>query len=579
MPSSAPAEARDGSAIRIDAVVTDRQGRPVVGLSPSDFEVLENGVRRPLASAEPRGVPPAVRPAGSAGSAPAAPSSAKESGARIFALFLDEFHTLPGESTDRVRDALARFVDDELQPQDLAVVMKPLDSVATLQFTRDRVALRAAIASFAGRKGDVTPRSAFEAQFIGRAPAAVAAARAQIVTAALRDLTLRLGELQADRVVVLIVSDGFSGAGAAPRGTRAPDLQGIARAASRFHLTIYTFSLDGPAPGPGVGPAAQAESGALPWLASQTGGRAVGGADDLRAALARLAADVRAYYALTFQPSQRDGRFHAVEIRARRGLTVHARPGYWSPPPASRRTFEPAPKVMRGLRRSAMVETWVGVSADPNGRTRLVLTWEPRATASARPAAIVVRARAAGGAELFTGRLAAVRSPSEADDDSARFDVQPGRVEIDIDIVNALGKVLDTETRDLDVPDLRTRRSGPLLFLPQVLRARTLRDFETAAANPEAAPSPGRVFARGDRLLIRVPAFDSSGSGVEVSAMVLNAWAQPMRAIESMPAAEAGVAQFGLPLSWLGPGEYFIEAIGTNANGVVKERVAFRLVG
>jgi hypothetical protein len=37
------------------------------------------------------------------------------------------------------------------------------------------------------------------------------------------------------------------------------------------------------------------------------------------------------------------------------------------------------------------------------------------------------------------------------------------------------------------------------------------------------------------------------------------------------------VAQFALPLAWLGPGQYLIEVAGMNANGVVKERLAFRL--
>jgi hypothetical protein len=40
-----------------------------------------------------------------------------------------------------------------------------------------------------------------------------------------------------------------------------------------------------------------------------------------------------------------------------------------------------------------------------------------------------------------------------------------------------------------------------------------------------------------------------------------------------------GVTEFALPLSWLVPGQYQIELLGTNANGVVKERVAFRITG
>ena len=69
----------------------------------------------------------------------------------------------------------------------------------------------------------------------------------------------------------------------------------------------------------------------LQWLATQTGGRAVE-AEAIVAGLARLSHDLDAYYALTYQPAQADGRFHAVEIRARRrNVLVHTRPGYWAP--------------------------------------------------------------------------------------------------------------------------------------------------------------------------------------------------------------------------------------------------------
>jgi hypothetical protein len=112
------------------------------------------------------------------------------------------------------------------------------------------------------------------------------------------------------------------------------------------------------------------------------------------------------------------------------------------------------------------------------------------------------------------------------------------------------------------------------------VRARTLRDFNTATNNPDAAPSSVRTFTRADRLLIRVPAFDTSGTPVQVTAKILNAWGQSMRDIDAIGTTPRdGVAQFALPLSWLGPGQYQIELQGTNANGAVKERVSFRVSG
>jgi hypothetical protein len=80
--------------------------------------------------------------------------------------------------------------------------------------------------------------------------------------------------------------------------------------------------------------------------------------------------------------------------------------------------------------------------------------------------------------------------------------------------------------------------------------------------------------------LIRAPAFDASGTAVRVTAKVLNGRGHAMRDIDATESAPLeGVTQFVLPLSWLVPGEYLIELMGTNANGAVRQRVAFRLTG
>jgi VWFA-related protein len=570
------------AAMRIDAIVTDAQGRPVLNLRAPDFELIENGVARPLTGVE-------LRTAARNQPADAGPieteadevRAARQPGTRVFAFFLDEFHISPGENADRVRAALSRFIDEQLQPQDMAIVMRPLDAVTTIRFTRDRAALHAAVAEFAGRKGDLTPRSTFEEQYIGRAPTAVVTARAQIVTAALRELTMRLGDLQADRGVVVLLSEGFARETAAPRGTRLQDLQGVVRASSRFHLSVYTFN-------PGVRSATPSadearDTATLEWLAAQTGGRAVVRGDELPDGFARLSRDLAAYYVVTYQPEKADGRFHPIELRAkRRNVDVRARPGYWAPLGGEWRAImnagAVAPVSRRALRRSTLVDTWVGIATDAAGQARMVVTWEPRAVSATSPRVVSVLARTAQGNGLFSGQVSAVGAGSQAQSDSARFDVPPGRVELDISVLDIQGKVLDTETRDFEVPDLRAQRHGPMLLFPEVVRARTLRDFRTAVADPDAAPSSGRIFARGDRLLIRVPAYDSSGTAVQVSARILNEWGQLMRHIDPADSA-GGVAQFALPLNWLGPGQYMIELAGANANGTVRERVAFRVRG
>lgn len=571
--------------VRIDAVVTDAQGRPILDLRPTDFELLENGAVKPLDLVELRSMPRASGDVPPIETDADEKRAAREPGTRLFAFFLDEFHVSPGPGTERVKRALTDFVDEKLRPQDLAVMIKPLDAVTSIRLTRDRALLHGAIDGFAGRKGDYRPRTRFEELYIGRAPAAVSTARLQIVAAALRELTLHLGDLEADRAALVLVSEGFPRETPAAPSGRSMELQGLVRASSRFHLPTYTFNPADAADG-AAAPAERERAGAmLQWLAEQTGGRAVE-AETMVEGLARLSHDLDAYYALSYQPAQPDGRFHAVEVRVkRRGVLVHTPPGYWSPPGAEWRATSASassmlPMSRRPLRRSGAIDAWIGLLRDTDGRARMIISWEPRLRGVAAPQVVALRARTTGGLTLFDGRLGRVGSGSTVPSDSARFQVPTGRVEIDMTIYDGEGKTVDTDARDFDVPDLGQQKRGPVLLAPEVVRARTLRDFHSASTDPDAAPSSVRTFARGDRLLIRVSAFDSSGTAVQVTAKVLNGWGQPMRDIDALAATPRdGLPQFALALSWLVPGEYQIELMATNANGAVRQRVTFKVTG
>ena len=175
--------------IRVDAIVTDKHGAPIAQLLPQDFTVLENGVEQKIDRVEWRtNTPPAVGPI-------APPSeikndederrAAKEPGTRLVAIYLDEYHVSAGPSTERVRVAVSRFIDEQMRPGDLLVVMKPLDHLTEIRFTRDRDAARQSVSSFTGRRNDYTPRNTFEEQYLGKSPGAARAARAQIVMSGL----------------------------------------------------------------------------------------------------------------------------------------------------------------------------------------------------------------------------------------------------------------------------------------------------------------------------------------------------------------------------------------------------------
>lgn len=582
IPASDPANLT----VTLDVVVTDAKGRPILDLKTADFELVENGVSQKI-GVELR------RIAHGASGADAFPiqsqsdeeRAAGQPGTRVLAFFLDEFHVSPGTNSERVRTALTRYIDEQLQPGDLTIVIKPLDSLTSLRFTRDRNALRAAVAGFAGRKGDYAPRTPFEEQYIGRAPAAVQAARIQIATAAVRALAMRLGELRADRAVLAVVSEGFVRANTAGRTSRAPDLQGVVRTASRFHFPMYAFDPGDPeaeASGARDG-AADSPAATLRWLAAQTGGAATFDGRALSAGLQRMTDDLAAYYVLTYQPAQADGRFHTVEVRAKRqDAQVRTPPGYWAPLGTEWRTALTSPlsrvaTPRRALHRSPLIDVWTGVTRGADGRTRLSVTWEPRTPTSRVPRVVVLQAQTAGGTQLFQGNVAQVGAGG-APPDRAVFDAPAGRIELDLTVLGGDGAKLDSDARDVVVPALDTRTKGPMLLTPELLRARTVREFQAASADPDAAPTPDRTFSRSDRLLIRVPAFDASGADVRVSASLLNRQAQPMREIDRSGAtAGATVAQFDLPLAWLAPGEYVIAMTAQNANGKVEDRISIHV--
>ena len=581
--------------IRINVVVTDRRGRPLVDLKPTDFQLDDNGVTQALASVELRRAPAAVP---SAGATPIVTedeerAAAQDPATRVFAIFLDEFNVTPGVNSARVRDAATKFLAESVRPGDLLYMLKPMDPVNGFRFTRDRSAAQATIARFEGRKGDYAPRTPFETQYIGRTPAAVDGARAQIVTTGLREMIMAMGELRPARGAIVLISEGFSGTALNER-RRLPDWQGLARASSHFNLPIYTFDPRDPLP-PAPPDAAPDETtvdrGAdtLQALARQTGGEAVEDARGLDSGLAKVSRDLDSYYVLTYQPSQpTDGRFHPIAVRtARKDAQVRVPSGYWSPLSSEWRTWldrdrtpaAPAAPV-RALKRSRLIDTWYGFVRGDDGKMSLVFSWEPSAVGStlrSRPQVVELKVSTPQGTALID-REVSPASDQNTDPSLGRvlIPVPAGRLQLDLSIRSADGAVLDAGAQDVDVPI--TRGTGPVLLQPQLVRSRTLREFRTLSAATDVAPTPSRVFSRSERLLIRVPAFNPDGGAVTASVSVSNIKGATIRSLEQVP-YEGAAPQFDLPLAFLAPGEYGLEISVTSPTGTARQLIRFRLTG
>jgi VWFA-related protein len=544
--------------VRISTTVTDRRGRPVTGLTVADFELREDGVVQKLISVEARKPEP-----------------------RRLAILLDEFHVDAADSV-RVREAMTRFVDEQLREGDQVVVLKPLDPLTSIRLTADRAGLRAAIEVFEGRKGNYEPRSALEEETMGRAPALVDSGRAQVVLSGLRALATQLGS-SPGRSAILLVSEGFTRSLRRLTVRGLPDAGIVERFANRYDVPIYAFDprLPDGEPDPGVDTLAR--------FVSETGGTLSRGGD-LAENLARAGKEIDSGYTLTYQPARTDdGRYHPVQIKVvKREADARNRGGYVSAPSAeTRRAMRDAMGTgatlpTRLLRRSPLIDVWSGVTRVSTTDGRVVVTWEPgHALTGGKSSAarVALKATTRDGKTLYEGLIAPVRVGEAADRtsaDRAEFDAPSGRVQLDMTILGMLGEKLDVDARDVEVPALKA--DTPLLLPAILIATQSAREFREVTADLNAAPDPSRQFRRTERLVIRVPAYTGEAP-LPVTAHLLNRLAQPMRELGTVPGAGDGVTQFDLPLAPLAPGEYFLQFSVKGAAGPVDQRVGFRITG
>ena len=544
--------------VRISTLVTDRQGKPVPGLTIKDFELREDGVVQKLLSVEARKPAP-----------------------RRLAIILDEFH-VSGDDSALVRDAVGKFVDEQVRADDSLIVLKPLDPLTSIDLNPDRARARAAIAGFEGRNGNFEPRNALEEQTMGRAPALVEAGRAQVVLSALRALASQMGA-KPGRSAIFVVSQGFMPQRRSFTSRGLPDAGIVERFANRYDVPIYAFD-------PRTSFDASNESAViLGQLVAETGGTLARGAD-LAGNLARASREVDSGYVLTYEPAHGDdGKYHPVTVTVvRREADARTRAGYVSQPSAEmRRAMEDAMHSgpilpTRLLRRSPLIDVWSGVTRMSSGQGRFVVTWEPghslSSTARASASRVQLTATTKDGKVLYEGMLAPVRigeAPDGANADRAEFDAPTGRVQIDMTILGIRGEKLDVDARDVEVPALKG--TAPLMLPAILIATQSAREFRQVSGDVNAAPDPSRSFRRTERLVIRVPAY-AGATPVAVTARLLNRLAQPISTLDAVP-GDGDVTQFDLPLAPLAPGDYYLLFSVPGPAGTVDQRVGFRITG
>ena len=555
--------------VRIDAIVVDARGSAIDALTPRDFELREDG--RPIAIDD---------------------AQFFKSSPHLVAIYLDEYHISAGASADRAREALTAFVDRELGPRDRIAVMKPLDSLYAIRLTDNLEDARRIIAGLEGRKGDFTPRTAYERSYMGGSEARIETERTQVAISALNALSEQMGGLDSGRKTLFVVSEGFEPPARRRGQEYLATIDSAIRSANRANVSIYPID---PRP---ASAGDRTPNEAMRSLAEETDGRTSSsapgtqGVEDLAGAIHAAVADLDAFYMLTYRSTHKeDGKFHPVEVRVKRArVQVRARSGYWAPSANDRLGAEllarpSGPPVIRlapPRRISPLIQPWFGLSLGDAGKTRVTFVWEPsvavpgdriRATA-ARLELTVFGAEddvVFQGSVLPTGPGIVVASGSEAA--RAVFDAAPGQLRLRMSIQDAARQEVDSDVREISVRDLRGKVA---IGTPEFLRARNAREFRTLDDDPEAVPVSSRQFSRTERLLVRFPAYAPDGQQPTVSARLLNRMGQPMRTLE-VRATGGGEHEVDIMLAGLATGDYQLELAATTPAGKTTEILGFRV--
>ena len=255
--------------------------------------------------------------------------------------------------------------------------------------------------------------------------------------------------------------------------------------------------------------------------------------------------DSSAYYLVGYNSTQapRDGKFHEIRVRVKRpGVQVRARRGYWAyseedikralagPKPGPPAEITKALNAIAPMTNRRYIRTWIGSDKGQDGLTRVTLLWEPLpATPGVRrddPRRVTVLATSPSGDVVYRGRVP-TELAAPGNGGIIRFQAPPGKLDLRLTIEGDGTGTLDSEDRELMVPDL----SAPEIMLstPRLWFARNAREFTALTTGLPPAPTATRDFRRTDRLLVRLDAYAPANAPTTVTAQLLNQRAQDDR--------------------------------------------------
>ena len=362
--------------VQVDAVVTDKTGKRVTDLKPEEVELSEDGQVRTITnfayvnldSSSSRPVVRASNPNTRDTSAPPLVPRPVRPGQvrRTIALVVDDLG-LSFESSVKVRKSLQKFLDEQLQPDDLVAIIRTSGGIGALQsFTTDRRQLYAAVEkvkwnligrgevstfmSTAGMLRKDNPRENVSTVDSIDADKHLQQMRRDMFTVgtlgALHYVIKGLQPLPGRKAIVLF-SDGFKiGLGGFFENNQIPDiLRELTDFANRAAVVIYTLDARGlETVGLTAGDSTSdfnsnqvalqlAERSnslidtqqGLGFLSAFTGGLAIRNSNDLNLGIKKVLDDQQGYYLIGYRPDDStfatvDGKskFHHISLKVKR---------------------------------------------------------------------------------------------------------------------------------------------------------------------------------------------------------------------------------------------------------------------
>jgi VWFA-related protein len=369
--------------VQVDAVITDKSGRQITDLQANEIEIEEDGKPQRITEfsyipLDPRPTQPAETPKVIDKNAPpvrAVPLRPEEV-RRTIALVVDDLG-LSFESAHYVRQALKKFLDQQMQPGDLVAIIRTAGGIGALQqFTSDKRLLYAAVEKVKwnpiGRAG-MGAFAAIAADPLANAEAAAAARGAEENVDQMREELFTVGTLGAinyivrglrglpGRKSVLLMSDGitlYNRLDNTANERILVALRNLTDLANRSAVVIYTMDARGLQPlnftaadaagGMDVEQFTQSltnrrkdffesQSGLI-YLAQQSGGFAIRNNNDLSGGIKRVLEDQRGYYLIGYRPDESTfekvagkRKFHSLKLRVTRPgkFSIRMRSGFY----------------------------------------------------------------------------------------------------------------------------------------------------------------------------------------------------------------------------------------------------------